>query len=218
MRNRKEYWESVYQARASDQMSWYQLMPTTSLNLLAGLGIMSDAKIIDVGGGDSCLADYLLSEGYQDITVLDISETALERAQQRMGANANKIKWVNADITSFQPIEKYDLWHDRATFHFLTQPWEVENYLGTLQQSLVPSGAVIIGTFSEQGPEKCSGLNIRQYSESSLTHLFSRFFERINCITVDHETPAGVHQAFTFCSFKNRPTIKAQSDREVLVS
>lgn len=204
MFERKEYWESVYQARDSDQMSWYQLMPSTSLNFVEELNVPFDAKIIDVGGGDSYLAGYLLAQGYQDITVLDISETALDRAKQRLSGRADKIKWINADITTFQPSENYDLWHDRATFHFLTQPWEIENYLSTIRQSLTPNGAVIIGTFAEQGPEKCSGLNIQRYSENSLSNLLGRFLERINCITVDHETPAGVSQAFTFCSFKNK--------------
>lgn len=121
------------------------------------------AKVIDIGGGDSFLVDHLLDLGYQDITVLDISEAAIERAKQRLGDNAKNIKWIVADAATFKPMEKYDFWHDRAAFHFLTDEQEISSYLQTAQENINPTGVLVIGTFSQQGPEKCSGIEIKQY-------------------------------------------------------
>jgi ubiquinone/menaquinone biosynthesis C-methylase UbiE len=140
--------------------------------------------------------------GYQDITVLDISEAALDRAKQRLGALSSQVKWIVADAAHFQPTEKYDFWHDRAAFHFLTEQKEIEHYLDTVQKSIQPGGIVIIGTFSEQGPNGCSGLPIKQYSEATMTKLLQSFFEKIKCITVEHTTPFNTFQQFIFCSFR----------------
>lgn len=200
--NRKRHWEQIYQTKQPKEVSWFQPTPEISLNFLKQFSVPQTAKIIDVGGGDSYLVDHLLDLGYQDITVLDISEAALDRAKQRLGNRATKVKWIIADAATFKPAEKYDFWHDRATFHFLTEEEDIINYIYTAQQSIKPGGIIIIGTFSEQGPEKCSGIEIKQYSEATLIERLKMFFEKINCLTIDHKTPFDTTQNFIFCSFR----------------
>ena len=200
--NRKQHWENIYQTKKLKDESWFQPTPETSLAFLRQLNIPTTAKIIDVGGGDSFLVDHLLEKGYQDITVLDISSAAIGRAKQRLGDKAKNVKWLVADAATFKPSEKYDFWHDRAAFHFLTDNREILNYLETAWQNIKDSGVLVIGTFSEQGPEKCSGIKIKQYSETSMTHRLKNFFEKIKCITVDHKTPSDTIQPFVFCSFR----------------
>ncbi|QQS30198.1 MAG: class I SAM-dependent methyltransferase [Sphingobacteriales bacterium] len=202
--NRKKHWETIYQTKSPGEVSWFQPVPETSLGLFRQLDIQPTAKIIDIGGGDSLLVDFLLNQGFEDITVLDISETALEKAKQRLGQHASKVKWIVADVVNFKPTELYDVWHDRAAFHFLTREEEVLTYLNIVQQSLNPSGFVIIGTFSEQGPKKCSGIEIKQYSEASMSETLNPFFEKVDCIMVDHQTPFQTIQNFIFCCFKKR--------------
>jgi SAM-dependent methyltransferase len=158
------------------------------------------ASIIDVGGGDSKLVDYLLDEGFENLTVLDISEKALERAKLRLGEKASKVNWVVADVTEFKPSVKFDVWHDRATFHFLTTPEQVAAYLSIARYAV--NNYMVIGTFSDRGPEKCSGLNVRKYTEPELQTELSNGFEKIRCITEDHITPFNTKQNFLFCSFK----------------
>lgn len=198
----KNHWETVYETKQPNEVSWTQEKPQTSLDFIYSSGLPKTARIIDIGGGDSKLADFLLAEGYENITVLDISEKALERAKARLGDKARKVKWVASDITEFKPTEQYDIWHDRATFHFLTQPKQVEKYQAIVNQFV--NGYLIIGTFSENGPKKCSGLDIKQYSETGLETLFSPNFEKLKCITEDHTTPFNTVQNFVFCSFKKR--------------
>ena len=147
------------------------------------------------------MVDYLLAEGYQNITVVDISNVALEKKRLQLGAMAKQVRWINTDILSFQSPEQYDFWHDRATFHFLTQNDEVEKYIHILRQSVASDGVLVIGTFSENGPDTCSGLSVKRYSENSLTERFNRFFQKIRCITTEHTTPFHTIQNFTFCSF-----------------
>jgi ubiquinone/menaquinone biosynthesis C-methylase UbiE len=200
--DRKKHWETIYQTKELKDVSWFQPTPETSLNFLKQFNIPTTAKIIDIGGGDSFLVDNLLNLGYQDITVLDISAAALDKAKQRLGNRADKIKWIVADAATFKPTEKYDFWHDRAAFHFLTQELEIENYLSTVQKSIHQTGILVLGTFSEQGPKKCSGIDIKQYSETTMTNLLTRFFEKIKCIKVDHKTPSDTIQSFIFCSFR----------------
>jgi len=204
--DRKKHWETIYQTKELKDVSWFQPTPETSLIFLKQFNIPTTAKIIDIGGGDSFLVDNLLDLGYQDITVLDISATALDKAKQRLGDRADKIKWIVADAATFRPTEKYDFWHDRAAFHFLTQEQEIENYLDTVQKSIQQTGVLVIGTFSEQGPKKCSGIEIKQYSETTMTDRLTRFFEKIKCITVDHKTPLDTIQNFIFCSFRKLKT------------
>jgi 2-polyprenyl-3-methyl-5-hydroxy-6-metoxy-1,4-benzoquinol methylase len=202
--NRKTHWENIYQSKAATEVSWYQPTPETSLGFLSESNLPATAKIIDIGGGDSFLVDNLLDRGYHDITVLDISETAIQRAKQRLGERAGKVKWIVADVTDFKPTEQYDFWHDRAAFHFLTQPDEISGYINTVNQFINLGGILVIGTFSERGPDKCSGIEIRKYSETDLTQLLTSNFERVKCITTDHKTPFGTIQNFTFCSFRRK--------------
>ncbi|HRP61505.1 MAG TPA: class I SAM-dependent methyltransferase, partial [Vicingus sp.] len=161
---RKKHWENIYETKPLSEVSWFQPTPETSLNFFKEYKIPTTAKIIDIGGGDSLLVDFLLDLGYQNITVLDISEAALNRAKKRLGNKANQVKWIVADVTTFEPAEKYDFWHDRAAFHFLTNEDEVKHYVETVRNSITPNGILVIGTFSEQGPKKCSGIDIKQYS------------------------------------------------------
>lgn len=199
--NRKQHWEKIYQTKLLSDVSWYQPVPEVSLYFIKEFNVPVTAKIIDIGGGDSLLVDNLLDLGYNDVTVLDISEAALERAKQRLGERARLVKWIVADAATFVPQEKYDFWHDRAAFHFLTAEHEIEQYIKSVQSGLSTSGRLVIGTFSELGPTKCSGIEIKQYSEKSMTDYLSRFFEKIKCIVVDHTTPFNTIQNFVFCSF-----------------
>lgn len=201
MENKKEHWETIYQTKELKDVSWFQAVPETSLDFLNEFNISKSANIIDIGGGDSLFVDHMLDLGYRNITVLDISETALERAKGRLGNKANKVKWIVADAANFAPEEKYDFWHDRAAFHFLTKEVDVENYVHTVRKSLNTNGVLVIGTFSETGPKKCSGMEIKQYTENSLTFLLNKFFLKIKCKSIDHYTPFNTIQNFIFCSF-----------------
>jgi 2-polyprenyl-3-methyl-5-hydroxy-6-metoxy-1,4-benzoquinol methylase len=200
--DKKAHWEKIYQTKSLQEVSWFQPKPETSLNFFSEFKIAKDAKIIDIGGGDSLLVDHLLDLGYTDITVLDISEAALTKAKTRLGNKAGLVKWIEADAATFVSNVQYDFWHDRAAFHFLTSAQEIEHYLQTVQQSIRPNGILVMGTFSEQGPTKCSGIQIKQYSEKSMSDLLTDFFEKIKCITVDHKTPFETIQQFIFCSFR----------------
>lgn len=204
MEDRKSHWENIYQTKDLKQVSWYQPKPKTSLALISEFNLNKDAAIIDIGGGDSFLADYLLKFGCSNLTVLDISEKALEKAKARLGDDAKKIEWIVSDITKFSPSKKYDLWHDRAAFHFLTEADEIEEYVNLVSKTLKSNGKLIIGAFSENGPTKCSGIEIKQYSYENLIQLFSEHFEKLDCKYVDHETPSGSIQNFTFCTFRKK--------------
>jgi len=205
--DRKKHWENIYQTKELKDVSWFQPTPETSLEFFKQFKVPTTAKVIDIGGGDSFLVDHLLDLGYQDITVLDISAAAIDRARQRLAGKANKVNWIVADAATFKPTEKYDFWHDRAAFHFLIDEQEISNYLETAEQCINPTGILVIGTFSEQGPKKCSGIEIKQYSETSMTDRLKNIFEKIKCITVDHKTPFETIQNFVFCSFKKRQLI-----------
>lgn len=202
--NRKKHWETIYKTKALEEVSWFQPIPKTSLHFFKHFNVPTTAKIIDIGGGDSFLVDHLLALGYKDISVLDISTAAINRAKQRLGDQANHVKWIVADAAHFNPTETYDFWHDRAAFHFLTMEKDVSNYLKTVEQHLSATGVLVIGTFSEQGPKKCSGIDIKQYSETTMTKQLARAFEKIKCIRVDHTTPFNSLQNFVFCSFRKR--------------
>jgi SAM-dependent methyltransferase len=198
---KKEHWETVYSTKQPNEVSWTQEVPKTSLDFIHNFNLPKTASIIDIGGGDSKLVDYLLQEGYEDITVLDISEHALERAKNRLGEQSKKVKWVASDITEFQPTTTYDIWHDRATFHFLTTPEQISKYLNIARAAV--KNYLTIGTFSPEGPKKCSGLDIKQYDEQQLESELSNGFVKIRCITEDHVTPFNTIQNFLFCSFKH---------------
>ena len=202
--DRKKHWENIYQTKELKSVSWYQAMPETSLAFVKELNLPLSAKIIDVGGGDSLLVDYLLELGYEDITVLDISEKALERAKLRLGPLSSKVKWIVSDITTFKATEKYAFWHDRAVFHFFTHEQEVEKYVLIVNESLESDGFAVVGTFSEDGPTSCSGLEVKQYSEKTLTDSFHPFFDKIVCKKVNHPTPFATIQNFVFCIFRKK--------------
>ncbi len=196
----KAHWERVYATKQAHEVSWTQAVPQTSLDFIHSFDIRKTAKIIDIGGGDSHLVDFLLAEGYADITVLDISENALSRAKERLGERAKNVKWIVSDITTFKPTTRYDVWHDRATFHFLTAEKQILHYQNLTAKAV--KGYLTIGTFSNNGPEKCSGLPIKQYDETALTAVLATRFDKIRCVNEDHTTPFGTQQNFTFCSFK----------------
>lgn len=203
--NKKNYWDTVYETKSPDEVSWTQVVPQTSLDFINSFNIEKNARIIDIGGGDSTLVDNLLDNGFENITVLDISEKALDKAKLRLGDRASKVNWIVSDITDFEPQTTYDVWHDRATFHFLTTPEQVAKYLETVKKAV--NGFMIIGTFSESGPTKCSGLAIKQYTDDALVSLFNNNFNKLSCITQNHTTPFNTIQNFVFCSFKRNKTI-----------
>jgi len=204
MDSSKKHWETVYATKQPGEVSWTQTVPATSLAFIHSFPIAKTARIIDIGGGDSRLVDYLLEEGFENITVLDISANALERTKKRLGAKAVNVKWLVQDIKDFEPDESFDIWHDRATFHFLTTDNEITSYLQIAEQCLVPNGYAIVGTFADNGPEKCSGLPVQRYSEFSLAAQLERSFRKLKCITEDHVTPFQTRQHFLFCSFQKR--------------
>jgi hypothetical protein len=198
--NQKGHWEKVYQTKTPEQVSWTQDVPQTSLNFIRDFNLPKNASIIDIGGGDSKLADHLLQDGFTDITVLDIAETALEKAKARLGKKHMQVKWIVSDITKFKPTRQYDLWHDRAAFHFLTTPQQTGTYLSIAAKAA--GRFMVIGTFSDNGPEKCSGLPIKQYTEKQLEDQLNPLFKKIRCATEDHTTPFQTTQNFLFCSFE----------------
>jgi len=200
--DKKIHWETVYETKTKDQVSWTQESPKTSLEFIHSFRLKKSARIIDVGGGDSKLVDYLLDEGFENITVLDISAKSLEKAKDRLGEKANKVDWIVSDITEFKPNMTFDVWHDRATFHFLTTTEQITKYIKTARKSV--SRFMTIGTFSKNGPEKCSGLEIKQYNEDELTLELKNGFDKIKCLTEDHLTPFDTKQNFLFCSFKRQ--------------
>lgn len=202
--DRKNHWENIYETKDLTTVSWYQPIPQISLDLIVGSNIPKSAKIVDVGGGDAYLADFLLEMGYQDITVLDISEKAIERAKKRLGEKSAMVKWLVADAANFESDEKFDLWHDRAVFHFFTDKKEIERYSENANRLLVENGKMIVGTFSENGPTKCSGIEIMQHSEASLSQAFEKHFKKNMCFTEDHITPSGGIQNFIFCTFTKK--------------
>ena len=200
--NKKQHWEKVFTTKQVDKVSWYQQTPQQSLDFVQQLALPKTAAIIDIGGGDSFFVDHLLQMGYNNITVLDISATAINKAKYRLGDKAMSVSWVVSDILEFKSDVQFDCWHDRAAFHFLTNSTEVNNYLSLAQGYIKQNGKLIIGTFSTEGPEKCSGLPVKQYNENILTATLQKWFEKIRCITTDHITPFKTIQNFLFCSFK----------------
>jgi len=205
MENKKEHWENVFATKAETDVSWFQIYPKTSVDFLNLFKLPLNANIIDIGGGDSHFVDALLSKGYKNIYVLDISANAIERAKKRLGiSKANMVNWIVSDVTDFEPKVKFDFWHDRAAFHFLTSEDKINKYVSIAENSISQKGYLILGTFSEQGPTKCSGLEIKQYNAASMSARFEAKFERIRCITEDHITPFNTVQNFLFCSFKRK--------------
>jgi 2-polyprenyl-3-methyl-5-hydroxy-6-metoxy-1,4-benzoquinol methylase len=199
--SQKGHWEKVFETKAETEVSWYQQLPKTSLDFISKLNLSKDAKIIDIGGGDSYLVDALLEQGFTNITLLDISAKAIERIQNRLGDKAHQVTFIVSDILDFNPKETYDLWHDRASFHFQTDAHQIEKYADIVSKAIVNNGHVVIGTFSENGPIKCSGLEITQYSEAKMKAVFESNFDLLDSFTEDHATPFDTIQNFIFCDF-----------------
>lgn len=203
--NLKAHWEQMYHTVAPTELSWYQGYPRLSLELIRGTGVSKMAQIIDVGGGTSTLVDELLGEGYQHITVLDVAGTALDVARQRLGARAALVTWIEADITTVELApDRYDLWHDRAVFHFLTQSEERRRYVATMGHAVRRKGYVIVATFALDGPTRCSGLDVVRYSPATLAHEFGAEFEVVAWVRDLHRTPLGVEQQFQYSTFQKR--------------
>jgi 2-polyprenyl-3-methyl-5-hydroxy-6-metoxy-1,4-benzoquinol methylase len=198
----KQHWENVFTHKKVNEVSWYQQTPQESIDFIQQLALPKIAAIIDIGGGDSFLVDHLLNMGYINITVLDISQAAIDKVKSRLGSRADKVNWVVSDILDFKTDTKYDCWHDRAAFHFLTRAQDIETYLLIAQKNVKSAGKMIIGTFSDMGPEKCSGLPVKQYDEVLLSSTLQKWFAKIKCITTNHITPFKTVQHFLFCSFQ----------------
>jgi trans-aconitate methyltransferase len=201
---RKSHWDNVYGTKDETDVSWFQATPAPSLDLLKAIGASAETSIIDIGGGASRLVDALLSENYRDVTVLDLSEAALAASKVRLGTNAGQVTWIVADITTWSPPQQYDIWHDRAAFHFLTERAEQDAYVGHLKQALRVGGHAIIGTFAPDGPEKCSGLPVMRHDARSLAALLGPGFDLLDDRRHDHQTPWNSVQHFQFSTFQRK--------------
>ncbi|MFM0377833.1 class I SAM-dependent methyltransferase [Paraburkholderia strydomiana] len=199
----REHWEEVYRSKAPDAVSWYRAHLETSLQLISESAPDRSAAIIDVGGGESTLVDDLLQHGYRNLTVLDMSAVALDATKRRLGAKAEQIIWVASDMLMVDlPAHHYDVWHDRAVFHFLSEASERAAYIRLLTKALKPRGHVVIGTFGPAGPNRCSGLDVRRYDAQQLSSEFGAGFELVTSTIEDHHTPAGSAQQFLYCCFR----------------
>jgi len=196
----KDHWEKVYTTKAPTEVSWFQEHAQLSLKLIRDAGVSHSASIIDVGGGTSTLVDDLLADGYEHLTVLDLSGSALATAKARLGARAAQVRWVEADILKAElPAQAYDVWHDRAVFHFLTTEEERHAYVQKVLSAVRPGGLVIVATFAEDGPTICSGLPVMRYSASELHAEFGEPFQLLGHERESHRTPAGGEQKFVYC-------------------
>lgn len=204
MTEKRHHWEKVFATKQETEVSWYQQKPETSINFFIENNIPKEAKILDVGGGDSYLIDYLLEIGYTNLFLLDISANAIDRIKNRLGTKAENVTFMVSDILDFKPEIAFDVWHDRASFHFLTSEDEISTYQKLASSSIVSNGFLFLGTFSENGPLKCSGLDISQYSEAKFVAIFGTDFNKIKCFTENHQTPFDTTQNFIFCTFKKQ--------------
>lgn len=202
--SKSAHWNKIYSTKKLSEVSWYQETPETSIELIHSLNLPKTANIIDIGGGDSFLADNLIEQGYRNISVLDISQNAIERAKERLGDRAELVTWIIADAANFKPNNTYDIWHDRAAFHFLIEQKDINTYKRTAENNITTNGYLIVGTFSTNGPTKCSGLDIMQYDETSLESAFHPKFIKQKSFKSTHNTPFNTSQEFTFCTFKKK--------------
>jgi len=199
----KEHWEHVYSTKAVDAVSWFQEHAETSLRLIESTAVAPNAAIVDVGGGASTLVDDLLERGHTNVTILDISAAALRAAQDRLGPRARRVRWIETDITKVDlPTHYFDVWHDRAVFHFLTDVRDRQAYVNTLLHAIKPGGHVIVATFAEDGPTRCSGLPVRRYSAEELDSEFGAPFTLVQHDRQSHHTPSGTIQEFTYCYWR----------------
>lgn len=198
----KDHWTRVYADKSPDAVSWFQEQPTPSLWALDAHGAEPSMALIDVGGGASNLVDALLERGWRDLTVLDLSATALEAAQSRLGPLAGEVQWETADITEWRPSRRYDVWHDRAVFHFLTRPQQRDRYREALTSGLAEGGLAIFATFALDGPELCSGLEVERYDADKLAAELGQSLSLIDTWKESHATPWGASQSFNWCVFR----------------
>jgi 2-polyprenyl-3-methyl-5-hydroxy-6-metoxy-1,4-benzoquinol methylase len=198
----QEHWAHIYEGKAPTEVSWYQASPEPSLGALCRFGALPSSAFIDVGGGASNLVDALLAQGWQDITVLDIAAPALDAAKARIGPLADRIHWEVADITEWSSARKFEVWHDRAVFHFLTQPKQRVAYRRALDEGLAAGGLAIVATFALNGPDRCSGLPVRRYDPASLADALGESLQLIDAWREEHVTPWGAKQAFNWCAFR----------------
>lgn len=196
----KDHWEGVYQRKSPDEVSWYRPHLERSIGFIESAGVPLDGGIIDVGGGTSTLVDDLLARGYSNLTVLDISATAIDAAKARLGARASRVKWLVGDITTIDlPEHAYDFWHDRAVFHFLREEAQRRRYVEAVRRSLKPGGHIVVATFGPEGPERCSGLDVVRYTADALHGEFGGAFQKVASSTEVHRTPSGSQQQFVYC-------------------
>lgn len=204
MTSREQHWESVYRTRDPEAVGWYQTNPARSLRLIEACGVGPDAPIVDIGGGCSLLVDRILDEGYRDVTILDLSATALDLAKERLGSRADSVTWIEADVTAHQFDRMYQVWHDRAAFHFLTDADGRARYINRLRSAVGPAGFAVIATFSLDGPEHCSGLPVWRYDEESLCDALGSDLEPVAFEHETHRTPGGSDQEFLYGCFRRR--------------
>ena len=194
------HWNNLYSSKKLEEVSWYQKIPQTSLDFIYKANLSKDDAIIDIGGGDSFLIDNLINDGFTNLTVLDISKLAIDRAKVRLGNDAKKVEWVVCDVKNFISKKKYVLWHDRAVFHFMKNTSDIKEYYSSLLSGIIDSGSVVLGTFSENGPDRCCALDVCKYSINELSLLFSKDFSLTEGKNTLHKTPTGLTQSFTFVS------------------
>ena len=200
--DRQAHWQHVYQTKGEGDVSWFEERPDISLDLIRATGVRTDASVIDIGGGTSRLVDALLKAGFETVAVLDLSEMALATSKSRLGTREAKVRWIVADVTAWQPNETYDVWHDRATLHFLTTQKDQAAYASRVLQATHPGSHVIIGTFAPDGPERCSGLPVVRHDAISLGEMLGASFELVESRNHAHGTPGGVTQKFQFSRFR----------------
>ena len=200
----KQHWENVYETRDPSKVSWHQGVPAKSMALIRSTEIPIEAPVIDVGGGTSTLVDILMNSQYSDISVMDISAAALAKTRERLGEAAGSVTWIESEVTAFEPLRRYYLWHDRAVFHFLTDESDVRKYLDVLRTALIPGGHFVLATFGPDGPDSCSGLAVQRYSIKQQTDLLQADFELRTYELEDHSTPTGTVQQFLYSWWQAR--------------
>jgi trans-aconitate methyltransferase len=199
---RQDHWNQVYRTKSENQVSWFEDVPRPSLDLMHHAGLTIRTSVVDIGGGASRLVDLLLDQGLSEVTVVDVSGAALAVTQSRLGAAASRVTWIAADVTTWRPARCYDIWHDRAAFHFLVEASDRAAYRRCLDEALKPGGYAIIATFAEDGPEKCSGLTVQRYSPESLAKELGEGFVPVESLRHEHATPWGAVQRFQFSLFR----------------
>ncbi|MGO8923568.1 MAG: class I SAM-dependent methyltransferase [Xanthobacteraceae bacterium] len=200
--NRQAHWQNVYKEKGENQVSWFQERPNISLALIEAVRADRSSAIVDIGGGASRLVDALVEKGYRDLTVLDLSDSAVSIARMRLGERAAMVKWIVADVTQWEPPRSYDLWHDRAAFHFLTEASDRSAYIDRLTTAVPRGGHAVIGTFALDGPERCSGLPVVRYDAAQLSATLTPSFALVDMRRDDHKTPWGAIQHFQFSMFR----------------